>query len=155
MPLTLSVSVRHTGAEAARELSDMAERVDRTPQESMPEATTILAEDVHDEIEDIAGGVYWDIDTDVVEIPGGARGTVGTNPSKPHRIEPTKPHGLLVFEKGGETIFVRGGVNHPGSKPVDWIPGVSRGQRAGDVFTRRTKEAVAGNANLAAPVGAL
>lgn len=155
MAITLDISCHHTASSVARELSDMADRVGQVPSQAMPEAVALLAEDVHDEIEDIAGGVYWDINTEIVETPGGARGTVATPPSKPHRIEPTKPHGLLVFEKAGETIFVRGGVDHPGSNPVQWLPGVAASQRATGPFLRGARDAVEGSANPAMPVGAL
>lgn len=153
--MSLSVSCRHNAGEVARELSDLADRIERVPEEAMPEVVALLKTEVAGEIQAIAGGVYWDIETDVDRTSSGTRGSVWTDRSKPHRIEPTKPHGLLVFEKGGQTIFVHGGIDHPGSKPVDWIPGVSRNQGVRNVFSDYMKQAVGGTVNLAAPVGAL
>ncbi len=125
--MNLGLAVRHNASSVARELSDVGNRLDRVPLAATTEAVAVLERDVADEIRDIAGGVYWDIDSDVSPTADGARGSVVTPRSKPHRIEPTKPHGLLVFEGvGGNTVFVRGGVDHPGSKPVDWVGPVSR-----------------------------
>lgn len=155
MPISLEVSCSHSASSVARELEDLADRVDQVPTQAMPEAVALLAEDVHDEIEDIAGGVYWDIETDIAASGDSAIGRVSTAPSKPHRIEPTKPHGLLVFEVNGTRVFVRGGVDHPGSNPVQWIPGVEHSQRASSVFSRQAQDAVTGSANPAQPLGAL
>lgn len=155
MPISLDISCTHAASSVSRELEDLADRVDQVPAQAMPEAVALLADDVHDEIEDIAGGVYWDIDTEIVESGDSAVGRVSTGPSKPHRIEPTKPHGLLVFEVNGQTVFVRGGVDHPGSNPVQWIPGVEASQRATSVFSRQAQDAVTGSANPAMPIGAL
>ena len=157
MPATLRLGVGHRATSLAGVYA-LAERLERVPAEAMPEAVGVLSRQVAQTIEGIAGGVYWDIEAESNPTPGGAEGRVWTDKSRPHRIEPTKPHGLLVFEgSGGQTVFVRGGVNHPGSKPVNWGPGVSAQAGAvADVFADHAHRAVSGTgANLAMPQGAL
>lgn len=62
--------------------------------------------------------------------PGGEfRGTVKSthpasifviNGTRPHRIEPRRPGGVLRFTVGGRVVYARF-VNHPGSKPNDFL----------------------------------
>ena len=158
MPVRIDVSVRHTADELTRELSDMADRLDAVPAESMPEAVGLLAGEVAQEIESIAGGVYWDIDTEVNPTPEGAQGRVSTSKSAAHRIEPTQPHGILANPETG--FFSKGGVDHPGSKPVDWVTPLAAGNHSAitGVFSEHARRAVGGGAaggNLAMPVGGL
>lgn len=149
---TLRISVKHNASSIARELSDMADRIERVPEEAMPEALEILSESVRGTIESIAGGVYWDINSEVLSTKVGR---VSTAPSKPHPIE---PHGdyPLHFVIDGKDIFTRH-VNHPGSNPVQWTLGVS--QIAPDpiksVFADRLEGAVRGITAGAMPQGAL
>ena len=122
----LRFSVKHNAPEVLAQLDRYPERITEAVRRATTEATRFMVRHARDTMQERAGGVYWDIDPVTIPTPNGARGSVRTPPSRPHRIEPTKPHGLLVFEINGQKIFVRGGVNHPGSNPLDWLTSLSQ-----------------------------
>lgn len=122
--INLSFSVRHNALEEAQKVDSLPDKLTGAMREATPEAARATERIIARLIESIAGGVYWDINTDIRPTPDGSEARIITPPSKPHRIEPTKEHGLLVFSVGGKDVFVRGGVDHPGSNPVDWIRGM-------------------------------
>lgn len=154
---SLDISVRHTASTVARELDDLADRLGDVPGKAMPEAVEVLRASVESTIESIAGGVYWDINTDIRGAGQSVIGEVSTPPSKPHVIE---PHGdyPLHFVIDGRDVFTRH-VDHPGSRPVNWPPGVQQTapQAIEGVFVSHTRDAVRGinSANPAAPVRGL
>jgi hypothetical protein len=120
----INLSVKHNFSMALERIGDYPDQVTNAMRRGTTESTRYVARHAAAQMQERAGGVYWDINELVAPRPDGAQGRVRTPPSKPHRIEPTKSHGLLVFEIGGQTIFIRGGVDHPGSNPLDWITSI-------------------------------
>ena len=159
--MQLSISCQHNGSEVAQALSDLAGRIDRVPGQAMPRLVERLRADVAAEIERIAGGVYWDIQSDLASEESSATGRVWTDRSRPHVIEPHDPRHPLIFREGGELVVAEH-VDHPGSRPVNWVPGVSQSfsGTAKSIFDEQMDQAVRGGSsgagsNSAAPVGGL
>lgn len=158
--VSLDISVRHTASVAAREFDDLADRLGDVPGKAMPEAVEVLRASVESTIESIAGGVYWDINTDVRSTGQSVIGEVITPKSKRHPITPNSPNEFIHFfwEAKGRWVRIKE-IDHPGSRPVDWPPGVRQTapHAIEEVFVSRTREAVRGinSANPAAPVRGL
>lgn len=145
--MDISIGVRHNLGTAATRIEAYPEKLNRAMYEGTVRSEPVLKDHIADIIASIAGGVYWDINSDgITRTPTGASVKITTPPSKPHRIEPTKKHGLLVFEGSDGTVFVRGGINHPGSNPVDWVNRIAQhsgnSERIEHIFTDEVGEAL-------------
>lgn len=122
---SISTDVRHNAGEAARRLEGIPDRLLRATRDATSDATRIIERDAEEEMERIAGGVYWDIHRNFVSTPDGAQGAVTTPPSRPHEIEPHGPYPLRFRGRDGRWVSTYH-VHHPGSKPVDWVGPISR-----------------------------
>lgn len=126
--VSISIGSRHNLNQGASQIAELGPRTVNAMRRGTTKATLHLENVIEAYIVSKAGGMYWDMDSVVSPTPDGARATIRTPASKPHRIEPTKKHGLLVFEGSEGLVFKRGGVDHPGSNPLDWTPGAESSQ---------------------------
>lgn len=157
--IDISFRVTHNTLEVEREFSATSDRLARATRDSALDAMELLERKVAWEIEDIAGGVYWDIISKVTPIPGGAEGYVITPPSKPHTIEPHGNYPLRFRGSDGGWVSTHH-VDHPGSNPVDWVSPLERRQHddIGHIFFDGWKDAMSSRSTLsrsALPVGGL
>lgn len=121
----IRISVKHNTLEVERELSAVSDRLSRATREATRDATDLLERKVGWEIEDIAGGIYWDILSSTNPTSEGAEGRVITPPSKPHPIEPRGDYPLRFRGSDGGWVSTHH-VDHPGSSPPDWVSPLER-----------------------------
>lgn len=115
----IGLSVSTNGfPEAEQFMSGAPERLDRAAYAATERSVRLMEDAAASAIEEIAGGVYWDINSQVQRLPHGALGRVVTPPSRPHTIEPKGPYPLR-FQIGGRWVSTYH-VDHPGSNPVNW-----------------------------------
>ena len=127
--MTLRISVKHNFGKVQREIEEIIPRLDEAMRSATYENTDALHDDAVDKINKRNPSItktYEKIEKDVVPTGHGAIGYVGTDDkvaqileegSPPHEIE---GHPLLRFEWGGRMISVRK-VDHPGTKPYEWL----------------------------------
>lgn len=101
-------------------LQDIQRQLTQALQDATQDNLRILERETERAIGGIAGGVYWDVKGTYARESDGARVRVYTDKSRPHRIVPKDPNGWLHFTVNGREVFTKL-VNHPGSRPVDWI----------------------------------
>lgn len=149
----LRINCRHNSRNVQMSLSALGIRIRRVPEEATTLAIRALAEDVAVAIQDIAGGIYWSIESDVDSGAGVARGVVGTPKSRRHDIDSHTPGRPLKFKIDDLWISTYH-VNHPGSRPVNWLSRVRRMQRSKQIIRDRLQRAIRGG-NPAAPTRGL
>lgn len=115
-----SLKVSNNYGEKSLKLQEVKGQLTKALQDATYDNLRILERETERAIEGIAGGVYWDIKGTYARESDGARVRVSTNKSRPHRIVPKDPNGWLHFTVNGREVFTKE-VNHPGSRPVDWI----------------------------------
>jgi hypothetical protein len=133
---------------AKNSVGRMPFRMDRAALEATREATSLLGNMAQDSIEDIAGGVYWNVVGTVRPTPRGGVGRVVTGPNRPHVITPRPENRRRVLSwrtPEGNWVSARR-VNHPGANPVYWPRGLgSFAERAERIFEREVEAALNGD----------
>lgn len=138
----LRVTAKHNGSEVERELLEMAERVKLVPERAIRTAVDQVAEDAAAEIEHIAGGVYWDIRKTSTSSRDMAQGIVYTPKSRPHSIDAHEPGRPLTFKARDGRWVSTYHVDHPGSRPVDWLRSEVVGRRVKSIFSYHMRQAM-------------
>lgn len=144
---SFELGVKHNFGNALRYFEETPSRIDRAVFEATQETTDFMAQSARSQMERIAGGVYWDINTETNSTPTGARGSVRTPPSRPHRIT-GNPYLHFYWPAQNRWVKTRE-VNHPGSSPVDWIdpsrtPMTAAAER---IFSQKVGSAISGSSS--------
>lgn len=125
----IRLNTRNNYRDVAERLRGVPAKLTAVMQDTSRDMQRVIVDHVRRDIASIAGGVYWDIHASTTPQSNGANVRVFTPKSRAHRIEPK--HGKALAFKwadapaslprlGDGRVLVRG-VNHPGSRPPDWI----------------------------------
>lgn len=118
--IDIGLKVSNNYGEKFLQLQGIKAELTKALQDATQDNLRILERETERAIGSIAGGVYWDVKGTYARESDGARVRVYTDKSRPHRIVPKDPNGWLHFTVNGREVFTKL-VNHPGSRPVDWI----------------------------------
>lgn len=114
------LKVSNNYGEKSLQLQGIKEELTKALRDATYDNLRILDRETEKAIQSIAGGVYWEVIGNYARATDGARVRVYTKSSKRHDIRPKDPNGWLHFHVNGREVFTKF-VDHPGSRPVDWI----------------------------------
>jgi len=151
----LTLNCEHNADEVIAELQPIPEELTKAMREGTDEAAQALQRQIAEIMLRRAGGVYWEINSEVQPSSDGASATIVTPHSKPHLIVP-KDKKALRFEIEGREIFAKY-VNHPGSKPLDWATEVETTfpPEFRRIYAERVQQVLGDGGPSAMPVGSL